>query len=207
MPVSRDVIIIGAGGHAKVIADIVLKCNDNLLGFLDDNKPKNDIVLGYPILGKVDDILSYANKAVFIIGIGDNYIRKSISGKYNVTWHTAIHPSAIIGVDAAFGEGTVVMANAVINVSAKIGRHCIINTGAIVEHDNLISDYAHISPNAALGGMVNIGECTHIGIGASVKNNITVAADCVVGADAAVVKDIAESGVYVGVPARRMDLK
>lgn len=201
---SRDVIIIGAGGHAKVIADIVIKNNDNLLGFLDDNKPKNEVVLGYPILGRADDIVSLADKAVFIIGIGDNFIRKSISEKYNVVWHTAIHPSANIGIDVAIGNGTAIMANAVINISAKIGRHCIINTGAIVEHDNIISDFVHISPNVSLGGTINISERTHIGIGASVKNNINIAADSIIGAGAAVVKDIIESGIYVGVPARRI---
>ena len=201
---SHDVIIIGAGGHAKVIADIVVKNNDTLLGFLDDNKAKDDFVLGYPILGKSDDIYSFADRSVFIIGIGDNYIRKSISDKYNVTWHTAIHPSTNIGIDVTIKEGTVIMANAVINTSAKIGRHCIINTGAIVEHDNIISDYVHISPNVSLGGMVSIGDCTHIGIGANVRNNINITSNCVIGTGAAVVSDIIEDGVYVGVPARRI---
>ncbi|MCL2773483.1 MAG: acetyltransferase [Oscillospiraceae bacterium] len=201
---SHNVIIIGAGGHAKVIADIVLKNNDTLMGFLDDNKPKNEIILGYPVLGKLDDIVFFDDKAVFIIGIGNNAVRKSLSEKYNVTWHTAIHPSASIGIDVTIGDGTVIMANAVINPSAKIGRHCIINTGAIVEHDNVISDYVHISPNASLGGTVKVGECTHIGIGASVKNNITITNDCVIGAAAVVVKDVVSKGVYVGVPARRI---
>jgi len=190
---SRNVIIIGAGGHAKVIADIILKSNDNLLGFLDDNKPKNEVILGYPILGKLEDIFSFADKTVFVIGIGNNFVRKSISEKYNVAWHTVIHPSANIGIDVKIGDGTVVMANAVINVSAKIGKHCIINTAAIIEHDNIIFNYVHISPNAVLGGTVNIGECSHIGIGASVRNNISITDNCVIGASAAVVKNITES--------------
>ena len=187
---ANNVIIIGAGGHAKVIADIVLKNNDILLGFLDDNKFKNEIILGYPILGKIDDIHTFADNAAFIIGIGDNFIRKSISDKYNVKWHTAIHPSAIIGIDVIINEGTVVMANAVINASAKIGKHCIINTGAIIEHDNLICDYVHVAQNVSLGGTVNVGECSHIEIGASVKRNINITAKCIIGVGAVVVENV-----------------
>lgn len=200
---SDNVIIIGTGGHAKVIADIVLKNGDVLLGFLDDNRSKGEIILGYPIIGNIDDIYLFYDIASFIIGIGDNFVRKSIANKYNVKWYTAIHPSASIAIDEMIDNGTVIMANTVINTSAKIGKHCIINTGAIVEHDDIISDYVHISPNAALGGTVNIGECTHIGIGASVKNNINITSKCIIGAGSVVVKDIDKSGTYVGVPARR----
>ena len=209
---SRNVIIIGAGGHAKVIADIILKNNDNLLGFLDDNKHKGEVILGYPVLGKIDDIYSFTdtdtdteiNSAEFIIGIGDNAVRETISHKYNITWHIAVHPSASIGIDVTIGEGTAVMANAAINVSAEIGKHCIVNTGAVIEHDNIISDYVHVSPGVSVGGTVVVGKRTHVGIGAGVKNNVNIAPDCVIGAGAAVVKDIAESGVYAGIPARRI---
>ena len=100
-------------------------------------------------------------------------------------------------------KGTVVMANAVINACTEIGKHCIINTGCIVEHDNMIEDYVHISPNSVLGGTVKIGECTHVGIGATVKNNITICENCIIGAGAAVVKDIEEKGIYIGVPGKR----
>ena len=94
------------------------------------------------------------------------------------------------------------MAGAVINACASVGEHCIINTRAVVEHDNVIEDYVHISPNAALGGTVRVGEQTHIGIGASVRNNIEICEGCIIGAGAAVVKNMTESGTYVGVPAR-----
>lgn len=201
---SESVIIIGAGGHAKVIADIVLKNGDTLLGFLDDSKINKNIV-GFPVLGKVEDIEQYKDKANFIIGIGNNYIRQSIAEKNNVSWHTAIHPSAQIGLDVNVGEGTVVMANTVINSSAYIGNHCIINTGAIVEHDNIIEDYVHISPNATLCGTVYIGELTHIGAGVTIKNNIRICPDVVVGAGGVVVKDINKNGTYIGVPVRRAE--
>lgn len=96
------------------------------------------------------------------------------------------------------------IANAVVNPSAKIGKHCIINTGAIVEHDNVLGDYVHLSPNATLTGGATVGECTHIGAGASTKQVISITNNCVIGAGASVVKDITESGTYVGVPARKM---
>jgi len=198
----EKVIIIGAGDHAKVIADIIIKSGDNLLGFIDDKSGK--MLLGYPVLGKTEDIYKFERDAKFIIGIGNNYTRKQVAEKYNLTWHTAIHPSAVIAIDVSIGEGTVVMANAVINVSAKIGRQCIINSGAVVEHDNNIADYAHISPNAAVAGTVSIGELTQVGVGAAVRQNISICAECVIGAGAVVVKDITEKGTYVGVPARKM---
>jgi len=203
MKTCEKVIIIGAGGHAKVIADIVIKSGDCLLGFLDDNK-SGESLLGYPVLGKIENINKFEKTAKFIIGIGNNYARKDISEKYNLEWYTAVHPSAVIAIDVSIGEGTAIMANAVINPSAKIGMHCIINTGAIVEHDNIIGDYAHISPNAATAGTVSIGELTHLGIGATVRNNISICAECVIGAGAVVVKNIVDKGTYVGVPARRI---
>jgi sugar O-acyltransferase (sialic acid O-acetyltransferase NeuD family) len=197
----KNIIIIGAGGHAKVIADIVIKSGECLHGFIDDHVPVGTKILGYPVIGKSDDIGTFKD-AKFVMGIGNNHTRKQIAEKYNdLPWHTAVHPSATVALDVSIGKGTVVMANAVINPSSEIGKHCIINSGAIVEHDNKLADYVHISPNAALGGTVCVGECTHVGIGATVRNNISITSGCVIGAGAVVVKDVVERGVYVGVPA------
>ncbi len=201
---NKDVIIIGASGHAKVIADIVIKNNDTLLGFLDDNEEivGKNIIGNYSVLGNIKKIKEYENKDVFfIIGIGNNEIRKNIAEKYNIKYYTAIHISAQIGLDVVIEEGTVVMANVVINSSAKIGKHVIINTAAIIEHDNIIKDFVHISPNASLGGTVEIGELTHIGIGSVIKNNINITGNSKIGAGAVVVKDIKDEGIYIGVPA------
>ena len=203
---SNEVVIIGAGGHAKVIADIIEKSGDKVYGFLDDNLKKDDIILGkYKVLGDLNNRipLSFMNPDLkFIIAIGNNKIRKELSEKVKLKYYTAIHPSAQIGIDVKIQEGTVIMANAVINPSAKIGKHCIINTGSIVEHDNIIKGYVHISPGVALGGTVTVGECTHIGIGATIKNNIKIRENSVIGAGAVVVKNIEEEGTYVGVPAQ-----
>ena len=200
----KDVIIIGAGGHAKVIADIVRKSGDNLVGFLDDSKEAGSDFFDGFILGKTDTYCEYSEKE-FIIAIGNNAIRQKIAEQMqDVTFYIAIHPTAVIAEGVMVGEGTCVMANAVVNADAKIGKHCIVNTASVVEHDNVISDYVHISPTAALAGTVTVGERTHIGIGAKVKNNTDICADVVVGAGAVVVKNITEAGTYVGVPARKV---
>ena len=195
-------IIIGAGGHGKVIADAALKNGYTNICCVDDNATGD--VMGFPIIGTTADVecLNDGNTD-FVIGIGNNAIRKTIAEIHNVNWVSIVHPSAQIGFDAEIGKGTVVMANAVINVCAKIGEHCIINTGAIVEHDNVIENYAHISPNVALGGTVRIGSLTHVGIGATVKNNTEICSDCTIGAGAVVIKSIKEPGTYVGVPIRK----
>lgn len=206
----KKVIIIGAGGHARVIADIILKSGDKVEGFLDDNievGTKIDNQEGFEVLGKISASLELQEKnpkLEFIIGIGNNNIRKHIAEEYNLKYYTAIHPTANIGFGVVIKEGTTVMANACISPSTYIGKHCIINTAAIVEHDNIIREYVHISPNATLAGTVVVGIKSHIGAGATIINNINVASNVIIGAGAVVVKDITESGTYVGVPARKI---
>ena len=193
---SKDVIIIGAGRHGHVVADIIKKSGDSVYGFLDDE------VGG--VLGKIDDCRLYEDK-YFIVAIGNNKTRNMIVDKYpDLKYYTAIHPSCVISDNVQIGCGTCVMPGAVINNSAVIAKHCIVNTNSVVEHDCFIRDYVHISPGAILCGKVTVGEHTHIGAGAVIRNNIEITSDCVVGAGAVVVSDIAESGVYVGVPAKIM---
>ena len=198
---NEQVILIGASGHGKVIFDIVQAQGDTVIGFLDDSA--SGICCGVPVLGPVVSANNYPD-AKFIIAIGSNTVRKRIAENLNVSWHTAIHPSAVISPSASIGKGTVVMPNAVVQADAVIGSHCILNTGCIVEHENRIGNYVHLSPAAATGGNICIGEGTHIGIGACVKNNVSICDGCTIGAGAAVVTDLDEAGVYVGVPARRL---
>lgn len=203
---NKKIVIIGAGGHAKVIADIIEKSSDIVYGFLDDNKEVGEkIIKNYKVLGKVSEcmFLQSDNKDLyFIIAIGNNYIRRSIYERNNLNYYTAIHPNSTIGMEVKIGEGTVVMANTCINSNTVIGKNCIINTGAIIEHDNVIGDYVHISPNATLCGTVKIEDFTHIGAGSIIKNNINITTTCTVGAGAVVIKDILEQGTYIGVPAK-----
>lgn len=205
----KQIIIIGAGGHSKVIADIIEKSGGKVCGFLDDKLPKGTVVVGnYKVIGDFDSrftISTLNDKIEFVIALGDNKKRKEISDNSNIKFCSVIHPSAQIGLDVKIGDGTVIMANSVINSAVKIGKHSIINTGAIIEHDDLIEDFVHISPNAVLGGNVKIGKCTHIGIGATVKNNIKICENCIIGAGAVVIKNILEEGKYIGVPTVRLE--
>lgn len=197
-------VIVGAGGHGKVIADIALKNGYQDISFVDDNAVGE--CMGYSIIGKSRNLEQLNDgKTDFVIAVGDNVTRKKIAESHNVNWVTLIHPFAQIGANVCIEHGSVVMAGAVVNVCASIGQHCIVNTCAVVEHDNVLGDYVHISPNASLGGTVHIGECTHIGIGATVINNINICSNCRIGAGAVVVKDITESSAYTGIPAKKLE--
>jgi sugar O-acyltransferase (sialic acid O-acetyltransferase NeuD family) len=196
-------VIVGAGGHGKVVADIALKNGYTDIRFVDDNSVGD--CMGFPIIGKCCDLENLSEECTeFVIGIGNNAIRKLIAEKYELNWATLIHPSAQIGFNVEIGKGTVVMANTAINTCSKIGEHCIINTGSIVEHDCVLENYTHVSPNAALGGTVHVGSLTHVGIGATVKNNIEIYSECTIGAGAVVIRNINVSGTYVGVPANNI---
>ena len=162
----KDVIIIGAGGHARVIADIIRCRGDRLMGFLDDYAKEG--IGDIPVLGMAKDHVNHPG-AWFIIGIGNAAVRRRVAeGMEGVQWYTAIHPAAVVSdMNVSVGPGTAVMAGAVINPGACVGAHCIINTAAVVEHDNLIGDYTHISVGARLAGTVTVGPDTWVGIGAA----------------------------------------
>lgn len=199
-------LIIGAGGHGKVVADIALSMNKwKSIAFLDDKDIK--LSMGIKVIGKSTDAFQYLKDWDIFVAIGNNEIRERIQDKLKAegaNFPILIHPSAVIGKNVKFGEGTVVMANAVINCCTNIGNGCIVNTGATIDHDNLIEDYVHISPGAHIAGTVKIGKGTWIGIGSIVSNNINIIGGCKVGAGAVIVKDIAELGTYIGVPAKKL---
>lgn len=197
----KPLILIGGGGHARVVLDLAQKLGYEIYGFLDDSVVEWH---GVRYLGPVSQIMEYRDVCAFVIAIGSNQIREKIAKKYEVQYVPLVHPSARIGNDVVLGDGTVVMANAVINASSNIGSHCIINTSSVVEHDNRLGDFVHISPGAILTGSIHIGERTQVGAGAVLVNNITVATDCMIGAGAVVIENITQQGTYVGVPARRI---
>lgn len=203
----KEIILLGAGGHAAVILDI-LKAqitngeNIKIKGLLDDSGKLE--WMGYPILGSTLEANDFKEEnTYFIIAIGSNQMRDKLSKKYSyLKFFTAIHPSAIIGSQVNIGAGTVVMPNAVINANSQIGQHVIINTGAIVEHDNLIGDYVHLSPNATLCGTVKVKPLTHIGAGTTVIQGKMIGRQSIIGAGATVITDIPDQVVAVGTPAK-----
>ena len=201
-------IIIGASGHGKVVADIAIKMNKwQSIAFLDDDDSIKTS-MGLEVIGKTADAFTYKEEVDFFVAIGSNATREKIQEKLieegsNVV--SLIHPSAIIGTDVEIGIGTTVMAGVVINSSTKIGNGCIINTSASLDHDNVIEDYVHISPGVNMAGTVKVCKGSWIGIGSVVSNNVNICSGCKVGAGAVVVKYITEPGTYVGVPVRKID--
>ncbi len=200
----EEIIIVGTGGHAKVVADIIEKRGDKVIGFLDGVHPQG-LFLGCNILGSDDEYERFLNFK-FVVAIGDPNARERIVNKMEkASWYTAIHPSAIISsLGVKIEEGTVICANVVINPFANIGKHCIINSSACVEHDNVIDDFVHISVGAKLAGSVVVKKKTWVGIGSVVKEKTFICENCMIGAGAVVVQNICLPGKYCGVPARKM---
>lgn len=201
-------VIIGASGHGKVIADIAIKMNNwEKIIFLDDDKSMNTS-MGLKVMGYTEDAYSYKDEADFFVAIGNNSTREKIQEKLlddGISVTNLVHPSAVIGSYVEIDIGTVVMAGVVINNSCKIGKGCIINTSSSLDHDNVLEDYVHISPGTNLAGTVKVGKGTSIGIGSAVSNNVVICSECIIGAGTVVIKDINVPGVYFGVPARRSD--
>lgn len=200
-------IIIGAGGHGKVVADIAYQTNKyKEILFLDDNASDKEC-LGFPIVGTSNNIKAWVSQAEFIVAIGKSVTREKVLNKLieqKAKIATLVHPKAVVGRNVTIGYGTVVMAGVVINPDTYIGNGVIVNTSSSIDHDNVIEDYVHISVGAHLAGTVHVGSHTWIGIGATVSNNINICSGCMIGAGAVVVKDIEEGGTYVGVPAGKI---
>jgi len=193
-------VIIGASGHGKVIADIAVKCGYQDIVFLDDNEKVKECA-GFPVIGKVSDAVTMNDDK--IVAIGNAEIREIIQSKLS-NLVTLIHPNAVVSRRVEIGEGTVIMAGAVINSDVIIGKGCIINTGASVDHDCKIGDFVHVSVGAHVAGTASIGRNTWVGAGATVSNNVSICDHCMIGAGAVVVNDVVNSGTYVGVPVRKI---
>ena len=193
-------IIIGASGHGKVIADIAVRSGYREIVFLDDNEDLKECA-GFPVVGKTGEATSMRGDK--IVAIGSAAVRERIQSSLTDVV-TLVHPNAVISRRVVLGPGTVVMAGAVINSDAHIGAGAIVNTCASVDHDCRIGNYCQISVGAHVAGTVTVGDRSWIGAGATVSNNIRICGECTVGAGAVVVRDIEESGTYIGVPAKRV---
>ena len=210
----KDLIIIGASGHGKVVADIARQMTENgqkkyeEIKFLDDDREKKACG-AYPVAGTTEDIGKLLG-AEFIVAIGDAEIRRNLAKRLEALHADVpvlIHPKAIVGENVSIGKGTVVVGGAVINAGASIGEHCIINTGATVDHDCRISDYVHVAPGAHLCGGVCVGEAAWIGAGATVVQEVHIGGDCMLGAGSVVINHLDKAGTYMGIPAKQRDVK
>jgi sugar O-acyltransferase (sialic acid O-acetyltransferase NeuD family) len=201
--VTKYMYLYGAGGHSKVITDILNSLGTEVIGMFDDN-PSNarfqimEVKDGIHLLGEGFPELD----APLIISVGNNLRRAELASLIDANYGTAIHGTAIVSTKATIGAGTVVLHGAIIQAGSKIGEHVLVNTAASIDHDNLIGDYAHISPHATLCGHVQVGEGTHIGAGAVVIPSIKIGRWCTIGAGAVVIKDIPDFATAVGNPAK-----
>ena len=195
----KRLIIIGASGHGKVVAEIAKLNGYEDIAFLDGNTSIRSCS-GYPVIG-TDAMLDMFEGDVFV-AVGNATVRERIMNKYkDRNFPILIHPSAVIGKDVVIGAGSVIMAGTVINPSVILGQGVIVNTSSSIDHDCKVGDFVHIAVGAHLSGTVSIGAKTWIGAGAVVSNNVNICGGCTVGAGAVVIRDIDEPGTYVGVPA------
>lgn len=197
---TTSVYVFGAGGHGKVVLDVLLSENKYVIKGILDDAPQSDSLFEIPIKKNFNRKKLQARNC--IVAIGDNAIRKRIVTTLDTNFIMTIHPNAIVSKFAKIGPGTQIMAAAVVNPAAVIGNHCIINTGAIVEHDCKLEDYVHVAPNACLGGNVTVGEKTLVGIGATIIPNVKIGKNVSIGAGTVVLQDVPDNAVVVGVPAR-----
>lgn len=200
-------LVVGAGGHGKVVADTALATQRwGRVAFLDDRAPALTEVMELPVLGRVDEAPAFLDEfSAAVVAIGHCRTRLRVMDRLAAQGFylpVIVHPSAWVSPRAALGEGTVVFALVAINACARLGRGCIANTGCSIDHDARLGDGVHVCPGARLAGEVTVGDASWIGIGSAVIQRVTVGADVTVGAGAAVVRDLPDGVTAVGVPAR-----
>jgi sugar O-acyltransferase (sialic acid O-acetyltransferase NeuD family) len=198
--------ILGAGGHAKVVADAILADGTHhLAGFFDDDpRRQGRTCFGVPVLGPID---AWRNHSIdgLVIGIGDNlnrklqYDRLTAAGAHLIT---VVHPTATLGRGVTLGSGTVAFAGVVVNCDTAVGPNNILNTSCLVDHDCITGAHTHVAPGANLAGQVRLGEGVFVGLGAKLIPGLVVEDWSIVGAGAVVIRDITNNSKVAGVPAR-----
>jgi sugar O-acyltransferase (sialic acid O-acetyltransferase NeuD family) len=198
---SDSVVVIGAGGHAKVVLATLEALEIEVSGIFDDNSDLWGMqLLGVEIKGPIEEAQNHGTSGV--LALGANRDRQSMANQLSLDWKSAVHPSAQVHTSVELGSGTVIFAGAIVQPETVIGDHVIVNTGARIDHDCRIRSFSHIAPGASLAGAVSIGEGVLMGIGSCAVPGVTVGEWSVVGAGAAVVGDLAPGVTATGVPAR-----
>ena len=212
---SLPIVIVGAGGHAAVLADALLAAGRRLLGFVDADASRHGRTLcGLPVLGDdsvldahTPSTLALVNGIGGVGGAGAEPLRRRVQQRLALRgWHFADvrHPCAIVSPFASIGTGTQLLAASVVQPGADIGEGSIVNTAAVIEHDVTLGAWSHVAPRALVCGDATIGAHCHIGAGAVVRQGLRLGDNTVIGAGAVVVADFAGGGVLIGVPARLM---
>ncbi len=202
---SQSLLILGAGGHGRVVADTAAMAGWDKIAFLDDNATASSATC-WPVIGPIESLV--VNACMFdaaIVAIADCACREALMQQLDqagVGLATVIAPSAVVSPRASIAPGCMILAGAVVQIGAKIGAGCIVNTSSTVDHDCELGPCVHVAPGAHVAGAVTIGARSWIGLGATVNENLTLGEACTVGASAAVVTDVAPGATVMGVPAR-----
>lgn len=197
-------LIFGAGGHGKVVFDILKAQGVSVDGFVD-SRPRVPELFGVPVLP--ESILIDSGPLRMVVAVGANHIRRDVVNRVlatcpQVEFFNAVHPTAYVSVLSRLGVGNVIAAGALVTPDVVIGDHAVINTGAQVDHDCEVGNFVTVAPGAVLGGTVRVGEGTYVAIGASVRHGITIGDWSVLGAGAVVVENIPDRVVAFGSPCR-----
>lgn len=207
------VIIVGGGGHARVLFDVLKLYDVKVLGYTDTNANNQTLAkLGVPYLGDDRAIDEYSQQQVLLVnGLGSisstdgrKTIYNSLKDK-GYSFAAVIHPSAIISADAELSEGVQAMAGSIVQAGCYLGVNVLINTKASVDHNCYIGSHTHIAPGATLSGGIEVGDGVHIGCGATVIQQIRIHTRSVVGAGALVIRDVPEDRTVIGVPAKEVN--
>lgn len=207
----KTCIILGAGGHARVLIDCLQHSKEvAIFGILDPNQDLiGSTIFDIPVIGSDELLAEMTDKGVeyFVVGVGgagNNHPRIKLFNqalRYGLKPLTVTHPSAIISRWAIIGDGSQLLPGCIVNASARIGVNCIINSGSIVEHDCSIGDHVHIATGAKLASTVKVGEGAHIGAGSTIRQLIKIGKYAIIGAGAVVIDDVQANTVVAGVPA------
>lgn len=206
-----NILLFGAGGHARVVLDTLLaEDRVHVVGIVDNQLPPGATVMGTPVLGNDADLTHLADEhriGGFVVGIGDNWRRAQLTQQIRQRfphWQPVctVHPSAWVSPFARLGPGTVILPGAIVNAGAEIGDGCILNTQCSVDHDCRLAEFVSLAPHACLGGNVCVGAYSAVCLGAKVLHGRRIGSATVVGAGAVVVEDLPDQVVAYGVPAR-----
>lgn len=209
MPDTKPVIIIGAGDHAKVLLDILLEQNVNVIGLTDKNISKGTCIYGVSVIGDDSEILKYKTDEIELVNgigsVGNTSIRQKVFSSLKekgYVFRSVIHETAILSKRARLGEGVQLLAGAIVNTESEIGDNTIINTKTSIDHGCIIGKHCHIAPGSVLSGCVTVGNGTHIGTGSSIIQGINIGSNVLIGAGSVVVNDVPDNVTVFGVPAK-----
>jgi sugar O-acyltransferase (sialic acid O-acetyltransferase NeuD family) len=204
------IVVLGGGGHAKVVIAVLKHSGHDVLGYTDQRD--QGAILSVPYLGDdvaLPGILQAQGHCGAVVGVGKidvsprRLVLQAAVTTLGFEFPVIVSRHAVVNEEVWLGQGTVVVDGVVVNSGSKIGRACILNTNSTVEHDCRIGDNVHVAPGATLSGGVTVGDNCLIGAGSTIIQGVSVCADCLVGAGSAVVSDLTDPGTYVGIPARR----